>query len=47
MPAMADLQVFDFNEAAWGETYDAPFCKFSGEYHAPKEEKDKKNDYDY
>src|SRR5207244_3491530 len=34
MPAMADLQVFDFNEAAWGDTYDAPFCKVSGEYHA-------------
>ena len=31
---MADLQVFDFNEAAWGDTYDAPFCKVSGEFRA-------------
>ena len=31
---MADLQVFDFNEAAWGDTYDAPFCKVSGHFQA-------------
>jgi hypothetical protein len=31
---MADLQVFDFNDAEWGDTYDAPFCKVSGEFRA-------------
>src|SRR5687767_11662735 len=31
---MADLQVFDFDEAEWTQTYDAPFCKVSGDFHA-------------
>ena len=31
---MADLQVFDFNAAQWGDSYDAPFCKVTGEFRA-------------